>query len=338
MRAAVYHNKEESPAITVEDVPKPEPKKDEVLVKVKYCGICGSDLEAYKDRTYPFDIVIGHEMMGFVELLGPETKGVKIGQRVTVDPNVPCGKCTACQNGKENICNKINVVGVTRNGGFAEYVSVPIQTLNPLPDEIPNNHGTIFDQVGTAMHSLNICDFRFGETAVIIGMGTIGLLVLQSLKYAGVSKVICIDKNPHRLEICKSFEPNLALDQISTKKILRITKKGGADHVFNCTSAPIIDDAFDLARKGGKIIQVGLRNKPIETNFMKIMMNEYCIFGSYGYTPWDFKNAISLVAEKKIDPTLIITKNITLDKIIEEGFEEALDPETKNIKILVEFN
>jgi 2-desacetyl-2-hydroxyethyl bacteriochlorophyllide A dehydrogenase len=336
MKAVIYHKKEEHSPITIEDVPKPEPNKGEVLVKIKYCGICGSDLEAYKDRAYPFDAIIGHELTGTIDMLGPEVKRWKPGQRVTIDPNIPCGQCFACRNGKANICNKIQVIGVTLDGGCAEYVSVPNQNLIALPEQIIDKHGTVFDQIGTALHSLHICNFRFGETAAIIGLGTIGLFLMQCLKYAGASKIVGIDINMNRVEVAKKFNPDLVLNTISNKKIKKITRKGGPDYVFNCTSAPLIDHALDMVRKAGKVVQLGFREKSTDISFFKILMNEYSIFGSYGYLPQDFIFAVDLVARKAIDPGPIVTKIISIDDIIEEGFEYALDPETKDIKILVE--
>jgi (R,R)-butanediol dehydrogenase/meso-butanediol dehydrogenase/diacetyl reductase len=336
MKAAKYEGKGQ---IKLLDIPKPTPQKGEALVKVKYSGICGSDLEAYKTGLYPMKLVLGHEITGSITELGPEVKNWEINDRVTINPGICCGKCHFCQIGHENLCIYEDSIGIGQNGGHAEYVLVKEENLVPLPDNIPDRHGTVFDQIATAPLALRESNFIPGTYCVILGMGTMGQFLLQYLKIAGARAVAVVEKNPYRLEVAKKFNPNLALSKMALAKIKRFPKRsfGGVDFVFECSGVPIlVNNAIDILRKGGTVVQVGIWDKPVEINLLKYVMNQIRIQGAWSYTIKDFEYAVELVAKKMIDPEPIVTKIISLDDIVEEGFECAIDPETKDIKILVE--
>lgn len=336
MLGAQYHGKGK---MNLVDIPKPTPQKDEALVKVKYAGICGSDLEAYKTGLYPAHIVLGHEITGVIAELGPDIKRWKVGDRVTIYPSIICGKCYYCKQGLTNLCTFEDSIGIGKNGGFAEYVLVKEENLVSLPDEIPEKFGTVFDQIATGLLSLREAKFIMGDSAVILGLGTMGQFLLQCLKLAGARTIVVVEKNPYRLEVAKKFEPDIALDKITLPKIKRANKKGvsGSDFVFECSGVPfLVNAALDIVRKGGKIIQVGLWDKPLEINLLKYVMNQNHIQGVYAYLREDFEFAVELVAKKLIDPGPIITKIVRLKNIVEEGFECAINPKTNDIKILVE--
>lgn len=336
MKAALYEGKEK---ISIVDIPKPIPQKGEVLVKVKYAGICGSDLEAYKTGLYPAHVVMGHEITGTVAEIGPEIQKWKEGDRVTIDSTLECGKCYFCKKGLTNLCLFESAIGIDKNGGFAEYVLVPERDLITLPDSIPDRSGTVFDQIATGLLALREVNFQSGNTAIILGLGTMGQFLLQLLKISGVRNLIVVEKNSYRLEIAKKFNPDLALDKINVAKIKRATKNivVGSDFVLECTGVPfVINTALDIVRKGGCIIQVGLWDKPFEINYLNLILNQIRIQGVYGFLRKDLEFAIELVARQLIDPQPIITKIVPLDDILEEGFKQGIDPETKNIKILIE--
>lgn len=337
MKAALYEGKKQ---IRIVDIPKPAPQKGEVLVKVKFAGICGSDLEFYKTGLWPSPCVLGHEITGTIAELGSEVKRWKVGDRVTIAPGLPCGKCYYCQRGNTNLCDgSFEGIGIGKNGGFEEYLVVPVYCLISLPDLVPFKHGTVFDQIGTGLCALREANFVAGNSAVVFGLGTIGLFMLQCLKIAGASNIVVVEKNQHRLDIAKRFKPDLALSKLFLSKIKRANKRGvsGADFVFECSGAPVlVNAALDVVRKGGTIVQIGLWDKPVEINLLKYVINQNRIQGIMGWIREDFEFAIDLVARKLIDPDPLITKIIPLDDIVEEGFECGIDPETKDIKILVE--
>jgi (R,R)-butanediol dehydrogenase/meso-butanediol dehydrogenase/diacetyl reductase len=336
MKAALYEGKKK---IRIVDIPKPVPQKGEVLVKVKYAGICGSDLEFYKTGLWPASCVLGHEITGTIAEIGSEVKRWKIGDRVTIFPGLPCGKCYYCQRGDTNLCDgSFEGIGIGRNGGFEEFLVVPVHCLISLPDVIPFKHGTVFDQIGTGLCALREANFVASNSAVVFGLGTIGQFMLQCLKIAGASSIVVVDKNPYRLEIAKKFDPDYALKKLFLTKIKRANKRGasGADFVFECSGAPVlVNAALDVVRKGGTIVQIGLWDKPVEINLLKYVINQNRIQGILSCIRQDYEFAIDLVARKLIDPDPIVTKIIPLDDIIEEGFECGIDPETKEIKILV---
>ena len=336
MLGAQYQGKKR---IELVDIPKPTPKENEVLVKVKYAGICGSDLEAYKTGLYPAHIVLGHEFCGTIAELGPNVKKWKEGDRVAVFPALHCGKCYYCNQGLTNLCVYEDSIGIGANGGFAEYVLVQDHHLVALPDTIPDKHGTVFDQIATPLLALREVNFTVGNSAVVLGLGTMGQFMLQCLKLAGARTIVVVEKNPHRLEIAKKFNPDIALDKLTLPKIKRANKRGvsGADFVFECSGVPVlVNAALDVIRKGGTIVQIGLWDKPLEINLLKYVMNQNRIQGIYAYLREDFEFAVELVAKKLIDPEPIVTKIISLKDIVKEGFECAISPETKEIKILVE--
>jgi (R,R)-butanediol dehydrogenase/meso-butanediol dehydrogenase/diacetyl reductase len=335
MKAAKYEGERD---IRIIDIPKPSPQKNEVLVKVKYAGICGSDLEAYKTGLYPAKLVLGHEITGHVSEIGPDVNGWNVGDRVTIFPGLSCGKCHFCQTGHENLCIYEDSIGIGQNGGHAEYVLVKQENLVVLPDSIPDKFGTVFDQLATAPLALRESNFTPGSYCVILGLGTMGQFFLQYLKIAGARGIAVVEKNLHRLETAKKFNPDLAVNKLALAKIKRFPKRsfGGADYVFECSGVPIlVNAAIDITRKGGTVVQVGIWDKALEINMLKYVMNQIRIQGAWSYTKKDFKYAVELVANKLVDPEPIITKIISLDDIVEEGFECAIDPETKDIKILV---
>ncbi|MFX1489479.1 MAG: zinc-binding dehydrogenase [Promethearchaeota archaeon] len=336
MKAAMYQGKKK---IKIVDVAKPVPKKGEVLVRVKYTGICGSDLEGYKTGLYPDNIIMGHEIMGFVAELGSGVANWKEGDRVAVDPGIVCGKCYYCRNGQDNLCSHGGSLGFGQNGGFAEYIVINEENLLKIPDEVPDKHSTVFDQIGTALLACRIAGFTAGSYSVILGCGTMGLFLLQYLKIVGANPIVVVERNSHRLEVSEMFNPDLALKKSVLVKIKRFARREypGADFVFECTGVPtLVNSAINMTRKGGTVVQIGIWDKPVEINLLKYVMNQIRIQPAWAYTSEDFKNAMKLVVEKKINPNPIVTKIIPLDDIVEEGFEQAIDPETQEIKILVE--
>ena len=336
MLGAQYQGKKK---IELIELPKPVPKENEVLIKVKYAGICGSDLEAYKTGLYPAHVVLGHEFCGTIAEMGEKVKKWKVGDRVTVFPSLHCGKCYYCNQGLTNLCVYEDSIGIGANGGFAEYVLVQDHHLVALPDSIPDKHGTVFDQIATPLLALREANFTAGNSAVVLGLGTMGQFMLQCLKIAGARTIAVVEKNVNRLEIAKKFEPDIALSKLTLPKIKRSNKRGasGVDFVFECSGVPVlVNAALDVVRKGGTIVQIGLWDKPLEINLLKYVMNQNHIMGIYAYLREDFEFAVELVATKKINPEPIVTKIIPLSEIVQEGFECGISPETKDIKILVE--
>ena len=281
---------------------------------------------------------MGHEILGTIEKVGENVKKWKIGDRITYNMSISCEKCLSCQRGDFHICyDEFRELGIYKDGGFAEYVAIHANNLVVVPDSIPDKYGTIFEQLATSIQAIRTSGFNIGDSAVVTGLGTMGQFVLQGLKLAGVKTLIAIDRNPYRLEVAKKFNPDIAMKQILIPKIKRVTKRYGADYVFECTGSPaVINSSASVIRKGGSLIQVGVADIPFNFSYLPFIRSQILIQGIYAWQSGDFELAIDLIARKMIDPEPIVTSIIPLDDIVEKGFKEAIKPDTKEIKILVE--
>jgi (R,R)-butanediol dehydrogenase/meso-butanediol dehydrogenase/diacetyl reductase len=281
---------------------------------------------------------MGHEIIGVVEEIGENVKKWKVGDRVTYNGSISCGQCPSCKRGDVNVCyDEFRELGIYKDGGFAEFVAIPTVNLLKVPDSVPDKHSTIFEQLATSIQAIRTSGFEMGDTAVVIGLGTMGQFIVQALKLAGVKTLIVIDKNLNRLEVAKKFNPDVALKKILIPKIKGATKRYGADFVFECTGSPaVINASSSLIRKGGSLIQVGISDVPFEFNYLPFIWNQNRIQGIYAWHERDFEFAIDLIARKAVDPEPIVTSIISIDDIVEKGFIEAIKPDTKEIKILVD--
>ncbi len=205
MKALLLKNYKE---LELVDLPKPEPGPNDVRVRVKACGICGSDVHGWDGSTgrrIP-PLVMGHEAAGVIDAMGANVKGMKEGDRVTFDSTVSCGHCFFCTQGAINLCDNRQVLGVacqefSRNGAFAEYVLVPQNIMYKLPDSLPFENAALIEAVSIAVHAVNITPKKLGGTAVVVGTGMIGLLIVQAVKLAGYTRVIAVDLDDAKLGV-----------------------------------------------------------------------------------------------------------------------------------------
>src|SRR5579863_6597884 len=198
--------------LEVADLPRPEIGANDVLVRVRACGICGSDvhgLDGSSGRRIP-PLVMGHEAAGEIAEAGRNVTQWKVGDRVTFDSTVSCGHCDFCRRGDINLCDNRQVLGVScgdyrRNGAFAEYVAVPENILYGLPVSLPFEHAAMIEAVSIAVHAVNLTPRTLGDTAVVVGTGMIGLLMLQAARLAGCSRIIAVDLDDNKLEVARSL-------------------------------------------------------------------------------------------------------------------------------------
>ena len=194
------------------DMPSPQPAEDELLIRIKACGICGSDVHGYDGSTgrrLP-PIVMGHEAAGVVESVGSAVSNFRPGDRVTFDSTVYCGKCFFCLRGDVNLCDNREVIGVStpgfrRMGAFAEFVTVPARIAYHLPDNMPFEHAAMIEAVSVAVHAVSLTPIELEDTVVVVGAGMIGLLVLQAARLAGAGRVVVFDLDDTRLELARSL-------------------------------------------------------------------------------------------------------------------------------------
>src|SRR5215475_14701481 len=220
------------------DLPAPTPAPDEVLIRVAACGICGSDVHGYdgsSGRRIP-PIVMGHEAAGLVAAVGDSVKTFAVGDRVTFDSTVYCGECPNCKRGNVNLCDRRQVLGVScgdyrRAGAFAEFVAVPARICYRLPENLDFAEAAMLEAVAVAIHGVNLAQLKPGATALVIGAGTIGLLIVEALRAAGCARVLVTDVDQKRLALAKRLgaAETLPSDATLRERTLQLTGGEGAD-------------------------------------------------------------------------------------------------------------
>jgi len=302
------------------DVPTPSPGPGEVLVQVAACGVCGSDVHGYdgsSGRRIP-PIVMGHEAAGTVYAVGSEVTGFAAGDRVTFDSTVYCGECEFCARGEVNLCADRQVVGVScgeysRAGAFAEYVTVPARILYQLPEGLSFPEAAMLEAVAVALHAVGLSDFsgrKEDGTALVLGAGMIGLLVLQAAKAAGYSRVILADVDETRLRIGSGLGAHEVVDTARvklTEEIARHTNGRGVDVVFEVVGrGETVASAIECVRKGGTVVLVGNLASQVEIPLQKVVTRQIRLQGSCA-SAGEYPQAMALIASGKIKVQPLIT-------------------------------
>jgi (R,R)-butanediol dehydrogenase/meso-butanediol dehydrogenase/diacetyl reductase len=336
LKAAVYEGADD---IQVKDVPEPEIGPSDVLVKPKYVGICGTDLSAWEYGMYEGGLIMGHEFTGEVVDVGEKVSKWKKGDRVVPNSLIPCGECSFCSKSRHSLCEDMQMVGISMDGGLAELVALPEVVLHKLPGSIDYKIGVFVEPLSIAIRGFKRIAFEHGSTVLILGTGPIGLLSLQLARLKGASDIYATEIKPARLEMAKRSGIEAAInanEESVSLRIERFTAGLGVDLVIECTGAPgPTADAFQLVKRGGTILVLGISEEPVEADFMTGVLNELNVQFSYlGYA--EFPEAIELLSTKRIDPAPYITKVVPLEKVVEEGFKALTRPDSNEVKVLVE--
>ena len=323
MKAAVFHGS--GKPLEVTEVPTPQPKAGELLIKVAACGVCHTDLH-YLDHGVPTfkapPMILGHEPSGIVAGIGASVKGFSEGDRVLLPAVLTCGYCVNCRIGRENICDNMVMFGNHVDGAYAEYVISPAKDTLHLPDEVPLEEGSIIaDAISTPYHAVvNRGAVRAGDNVVVFGCGGVGINAVQIAAAVGAS-VIAVDIAPEKLELAKKFGAQAVINAKETERIDKVVKKmtgGGADVSFEVIGNPAtIQAAFSCIRKGGRTVVVGYTNKNVELPASKIMFFEQEVVGSLGCRPVDYPKIIEMARTGKIMIKELVTGKFPLDKINE---------------------
>lgn len=270
--------------IEIKEYPMPTVKENEVLLKVEYCGVCGSDVEFFNHgrigtRIVNYPLILGHEAAGEIVALGEQVKNVTVGQKVVVEPGIPCGNCEFCRQGRYNLCVDMRFLSCPPNDGFfSQYVALPAANVFPLPEGLTTLEGALMEPLAVAVHATNICNVCSPKTVVILGAGCIGLCTLLSCKQRGASRVIVSDLFQNRLDLAKE----LGADEIvnasacdAVEKILELTGGMGADIVFETAGSKVtVGQTSFLVRVGGTIGIVGNVQGEVEFNFRNVSTRE----------------------------------------------------------------
>lgn len=322
-----------------DDLPKPQVNKNEVLIKVKNCGICGSDVSSYKNGAMSSQkIILGHEFSGEIIEIGPDVQNAKIGDRVTANPNIPCLECYFCKQGLENMCIH-NTKGVTHDGALAEYITIRVDRLHHLPDTISYEQGALVEPLSNAVYAVKTAHFELGSNATVYGAGTIGLLVSQVLSYAGASYIYIIEPIESKRNIALDLGADYSFEPKKQKQIFRMTDKVGVDYIFDCVGIPdTIMNSYSLIKRGGTIMLIGMYTEPFEIKgWLQITSKNLSIKGMYLSNQDAFKTAIRLIEQQKVNVSKLITKRIKLEDVPKE-YAQLASGLHENIKVMVEID
>lgn len=349
MRAAVLVGRRQFALL---DAPVPEVGDDEVLIKIAYTGICGSDVHVFNgEQDYPYPVAIGHEITGTVARTGKLVEAFKPGDRVTLLPSESCGQCDFCREGRENLCDNITCIGeMPENGGFAEYIRVKSYMVYAVPDELSLEEA-VFIEPAAAAHYIarGVCGRARPESTVgILGMGTIGLLVLQMLKKVfGFRTVHGFDILKPRLNLAVACGADAVHDMNEpfpedwprrSFDSPDLYKPGIFDVLVDCAAVPSsLNNAVKLARKAGVVVLVGEPSRPVELDIVTlklIVLSEVTLVGSMQYVSGDFEAAIGMLKNRRIAIDAMISKVVPLEEI-QEGFEDHIAHKSGQIKVLV---
>ena len=300
--------------LAIADVERPKPGTKECLVKVLACGICGTDRHIYHGE-YPSSkpVILGHEFGGVIEEVGPDSK-FKVGQVVSVDPNIVCGKCEDCRAERTAFCPDLTALGVNINGGLAQYVLTPDSQIYPVRNDLNPLHLAFIEPLACSIRGMDLAKLTGGEKVAILGGGVIGLLVVQLAKLAGASEIVLVTRQKFRRDVALKIGATRVVDPQSEDVNTVITKM---DVTFECAgSVETFKQSQNITRRGGSVIVLGLTasDANLEVNPFNIVVNELRIQGSF-LNPLTQARAAELVESGKLNLDILISKVVDLSGV-----------------------
>jgi L-iditol 2-dehydrogenase len=337
MKAAICNQPFE---ITVREVPTPVPGPDELLIQVKASAICGSDMKAYEGK-HPLirpPIILGHEFSGVIVGMGSQVNGFRIGERVVAEPSSVCGQCFFCRRMEYYLCDHLEQLGHQLPGSFAEYTLAKARFTYLLPRDAPFERGALAQPLAIGIHAVRRAGIRRGQTVLILGTGTIGLLVLQLALQKG-ARVFVSDPIDFKLDKAKALGAHRAWNGLSAegvKEIVAETNGLGPDLVIEAAgSSATIEQAFSTVRRGGTILLLGLTGHAMEeVPLERVTLNELNVLGMMRYATGDFAEAIEMIHQERIDLDSLISKRFALPEI-SEVFKETYQSPEKVLKSIM---
>ncbi|MEU9823091.1 zinc-binding dehydrogenase [Pseudonocardia alni] len=323
--------------VAVESVPRPEPGPGELLLRTTVVGICGSDTHAAHGR-HPFialPYAPGHEVVGRVAAVGAGVTGPAPGDRVVVEPNLACGSCRPCREGRYNICERLEVFGCQTEGGLADFCVVPADRVHLLPDGLDDDTAALIEPFATPIRAVRGAGDLTGGTVVVLGAGPIGLLVAAAARQAGAARVVVTDVLESKRERAVKLGATAALDARAPDLVEQaLAALGGpADAVFDCVSRESsMASAIDLVRKGGTVVVLGVAAGPVPVRLDLIQDREIVVRGSLMFVGDDFRTAIDYLSRGVVTPADLVTAVVGLDEA-QRAYTLSDDPE--HVKVLV---
>jgi len=338
MKAAVLYNIRD---IRISDVPKPKIGPSDVLIRVKACGICGTDVHFYKGEwKVKLPLIPGHEFSGVVEEVGESVKGVEEGDHVVAEPNITCGECYYCKMSERNFfCTNLKALGVDIDGAYAEYVKVPSKNIYKVPDELAFEEAAMVEPLACCVRGLDNVGIKVGERVAIVGTGPIGMLMIQLVKMWGATKVYAMDVLDERLKIAERLGADVVINPLTEdprEVIMKDTNGIGVDVSIEAVgSVKAIETAFNLVRRGGRLLIFGVAPqeavwcvKPFE-----LYDKELKVVASYR-SPFTFGRAVEIASARRVNLKPIISHIISLDEV-PEIFKKIDRREKGIVKVII---
>jgi len=325
MKAALWVGPEK---VEFREVDRPTPRPGEALLRVAYGGICGTDIMIYlgKHPRAKAPLVMSHEFSATVV----EGEGLEAGTPAVVNPLLTCGSCYACRSGMSHVCATLGLVGIDRDGGFAQYVTVPRHTVRPIPTSLPLIQAALVEPLAVAVHAVRASDLRVGDATAVLGAGPVGIMTAQVARLAGAQRVFISELSPRRIAIARElgFEVVDITQQDTVETIMGATGGVGVPVVFESAGVQAtINDAAKLARAGGQILQIGMPKTPPTVDLTALEFREVRITPIRVYREEDFDLAIAIAGAGMVDLVKPVTHVLPLEKLGEamELAHQALD-------------
>lgn len=325
----------------VADLPTPHAGPGELVLRNQVCGVCGTDVHIYHGEPGSADVnppvVLGHEYSGEVVEVGEGVTGFAVGDHVTVDPNIYCGHCVYCQNGKKQLCPSMEAIGVTRDGGFAQYSLIPASQAFKLEPTVPWETAAMAEPLACCLHGIDLAGIQVGDKVCVVGGGAIGLLMVQLAKLSGASQIVLSEPNEKRRQVGLQLGANAALDPTRTdaQEAFAQVLDGGANVVIECVgNVPAVKSAFQFAGKGATVLlfSVPKVDATFDLPLFDVYKKELTIKGSF-VNPDTHARAVALINSGKVDFGPIITHRFPLDQLPEAI---AMQMSDASIKVVVE--
>lgn len=306
------------------DVPQPQPGDEEVLVRVKAVGICGSDVHGYTGKTgrrIP-PIIMGHEASGMVEAVGKNARSVVVGDRITFDSTVYCNQCQWCRLGRVNLCESRNVLGVSipafrRNGCMAEYVVMPWWITYKLPDAVSFEEAALVEPAAVSMHAARITPIDVNDVVAVVGAGPIGIFAVQAARVKGAGKVIALDVREERLQVARKLGADITINPSQgdlKAQMQRLVGRPDVDAVLEAVGTPpAVQLGFDLVKRGGHLTLIGNVTPKVEVNLQDLIMRELTIRGSFAIAG-EYRAVLDLMAQGRIQAKPLISRSLPLSE------------------------
>lgn len=325
----------------VTDLPTPHAGPGELVLRNQVCGVCGTDVHIYHGEPGSADVnppvVLGHEYSGEVVEVGKGVTGFAVGDHVTVDPNIYCGHCAYCQNGKKQLCPSMEAIGVTRDGGFAQYSRIPASQAFKLEPTVPWEAAAMAEPLACCLHGIDLAGIQVGDKVCVVGGGAIGLLMVQLAKLSGASQIVLSEPNEKRRQVGLQLGANAAIDPTrpDAQEAFAQVLDGGANVVIECVgNVPAVKSAFQFAGKGATVLlfSVPKVDATFDLPLFDVYKKELTIKGSF-VNPDTHARAVALINSGKVDFGPIITHRFTLDQLPEAI---AMQMSDASIKVVVE--